>query len=275
MTTHSVVVGVAQVWASPDAPRDIDAPALLNDPDMAAWMSILDYAARLDLLGRVETQVLHGERVHIVSEQDGWCEVRIPTQPTSRDPRGYPGWVRSEHIAEDPVKVETVLVSRRFAALRDVEGDRLCGAASMGSMFVVTDRNAKDVVVRTRGGDRLIRTDDIAIRSNAIEVALDFLGLPYLWSGLSGWGVDCSGLVHLSNHVVGNVVPRDSVDQFGAAVPDTVFFRHDAGVGRIHHVGFDLGNETMLHAPKTGRVVELGSLAMPPYDTEVSRPSAS
>jgi gamma-D-glutamyl-L-lysine dipeptidyl-peptidase len=286
-TTHIVAVDVAQVWASPEAPRPIDSVAVQSQPNIAGWMSLLDGRSRLDLMGRIETQALFGEPVLVVGERDGWSEVRIPDQPTSKDPNGYPGWIRSDHLAlTDSVTdsvAETVMVSRRFAALRSVtleggrpRGDRIVRVVSIGSRFGVIDHVESGAVVDVPGGGRLfIDHSDYAVRTDPLDVASDFVGLAYLWSGLSGWGVDCSGLVHLSNRVAGFAVARDSVDQFVDGVPGAVFFGYQRGhvhAGRIHHVGFDLGNGLMLHAPKTGWVVEVLSLDTEPYRSELLRP---
>jgi len=50
---------VATVWASPDAPRDLDAAAVADRPDQAAWLGGLSAEDRLGLHGRTLTQLLH------------------------------------------------------------------------------------------------------------------------------------------------------------------------------------------------------------------------
>ena len=53
-----------------------------------------------------------------------------------------------------------------------------------------------------------------------------FLGVRYLWGGTSAWGLDCSGLVHLSWRGQGVLLPRDAHDQAAAAA------RRDGAAGR-------------------------------------------
>jgi cell wall-associated NlpC family hydrolase len=87
------------------------------------------------------------------------------------------------------------------------------------------------------------------------------LGMGYLWGGTSGWGVDCSGLVHLAFRGQGWVVPRDAHDQQAAAAEvtpdrarpgDLCFF---GPAGEASHVGLLAGDDQMLHAPQTGELV--------------------
>jgi gamma-D-glutamyl-L-lysine dipeptidyl-peptidase len=92
-----VGVPVATMWASPGAPRDLDAAVLADHPDDSGWLSGLSARERLDLHGRTLTQLLDGEPVIVREEREGWAEVVAPWQPVPGQD-GYQGWVRTAHL---------------------------------------------------------------------------------------------------------------------------------------------------------------------------------
>jgi cell wall-associated NlpC family hydrolase len=102
--------------------------------------------------------------------------------------------------------------------------------------------------------------------------AMRFLGLPYLWSGTSGFGFDCSGLTYSAYRQQGITIPRDAAPQATGGTPvtrrdlapgDLVFLRTSAGV--VHHVAMYVGRiggvRTVVEAPRTGTSVRLTPLS--------------
>jgi cell wall-associated NlpC family hydrolase len=107
------------------------------------------------------------------------------------------------------------------------------------------------------------------IGERAATIALKAVGVPYRWGGASpSSGFDCSGLVYWAYGRLGVEVPHSSYALFdqGRRVArarmrpgDVLFF---SGLG---HVGLYVGDGRMVHAPHSGRRVEVVTLGRSRY----------
>jgi cell wall-associated NlpC family hydrolase len=107
----------------------------------------------------------------------------------------------------------------------------------------------------------------------AVKFALQEVGTPYRWAGESPeTGFDCSGLVRWAYGRVGIAVPHSSYALYdvGRRIPlsrlapgDVLFFQ---GLG---HVGLYVGRGRMVHAPQTGRDVEVVQLDATGYGSRL------
>ncbi|MDA2814156.1 NlpC/P60 family protein [Nocardiopsis sp. RSe5-2] len=98
----------------------------------------------------------------------------------------------------------------------------------------------------------------------ALDFALSQVGKPYIYGAAGPDGYDCSGLVMRSWENAGVSLPRTTYGQAEAGTQvsrdqlqpgDILFF---SGLG---HDGLYLGNGQMVHAPRTGKNVEVVPLA--------------
>jgi cell wall-associated NlpC family hydrolase len=103
----------------------------------------------------------------------------------------------------------------------------------------------------------------LTLSQRVVRLARRQLGTPYVWGGASPSGFDCSGLVSWVYGRLGIPLPHNAAALYGvgrrvslqAMRPgDLVFFQ---GLG---HVGLYIGHGRMIHAPQTGRSVEIERL---------------
>ena len=97
----------------------------------------------------------------------------------------------------------------------------------------------------------------------AVGIAMQYLGIPYVWGGASPSGFDCSGFIMYVYAQLGVSLPHNAAMQFGYGTPvprsalepgDLVFFD---GLG---HNGMYIGGGQFIHSPHTGDVVKISSL---------------
>lgn len=285
-----VAVSVATVWRSPAAPRSVDAPALRNPAGIVTWLDAMTLAERRGLSGRADTQALLDDRVVVLAlppDRPAWARVAVPSQPTPLDPRGYPGWVpRRQLTALPPVpSAQRATVVRRTAWLLTDRADpaRLF-RVSLGTDLGVVGETAGFVRVRTpMGAVRRLDRGAVVVhdvgqpplaptRTSVVATARRFIGLPYLWAGASGFGLDCSGLTWLDYRIHGIRIPRDAMPQSRAGTHvarpgrgDLMFY---AASGVVHHVTMYVGDGRMLHSPRTGRSVEVIRTSTAPFPAQ-------
>jgi gamma-D-glutamyl-L-lysine dipeptidyl-peptidase len=286
-----VAVTVATLWVKPWYPRAVDQPALTNPAHPRRWVASMTFAQKLWLVGKLETQALYGTKVTVIGHYGtGWTKVAVPSQPTNRDQRGYPGWVPTTQLTSTPAATGTIAVVRSPTAWlwsswtsQDVAGTRMM-EVSYGTRLPVVRATSAYVEVALIGGGRAALRPNVmvlhaagsswgATRARVVAEAKKFLGLQYLWAGTSGFGYDCSGFTYSIYHAYGRTLPRDADRQavHGTAVArdsllpgDLVFFRSRPS-GVIGHVGMYVGGGDMIDAPQTGVAVRIEPLSSYPY----------
>jgi gamma-D-glutamyl-L-lysine dipeptidyl-peptidase len=203
------------------------------------------------------TQLVLGETAAVLGRSGDWLRVRI-------DLDAYEGWAHRGYVQE--VSQAEALEWRGRAtgwstgAQLEIDDGTLTlplrarVAAESGAIILPDHRRAQLL-----SGSIPVLSD---VRAEACSMpperwALDhFSGSPYLWGGVTPWGVDCSGLVQTTFSVRGVSLPRDAAQQAGigqsvaldACRPgDLLFFRSEQGNG-ITHVAFAGDAETLVHS---------------------------
>ncbi len=115
---------------------------------------------------------------------------------------------------------------------------------------------------RLAAEERARRAFLVSRPGKAVSIAMQYLGVPYVWGGSSPKGFDCSGLVQYVYAKVGVSLPHSSRMQYNCGthvsrsqlqVGDLVFF-----YSPIQHVGIYIGNGRMINA--TGNRVQISDV---------------
>jgi|GEM_PF-261890 len=104
--------------------------------------------------------------------------------------------------------------------------------------------------------------DEIALRAIAL------VGKPYRYGGADLQGFDCSGMVYFIHQAVGIDVPRTAAEQQQVAQhidkadlqPGDLLFFRTTRAKRTSHVGVYVGENRFVHAPQSGKLIELRTL---------------
>lgn len=196
-----------------------------------------------------KTQQLFNDLVEIRGTYDKYVWVRFP---------GDEGWIRSTHLEIITTLVEhDHYVNAPVAQIFEDDRTTLQTRLAFGTQVTPIERAGDMAKIATPNGltgwVRLTDLSDFAATAyspaRALEIATGFLGTPYVWGGITPFGVDCSGMVIAIGRIFGAAYPHstkkmaqlgDDLDFTDAKPMDLLFFPG--------HVALYLGDNKILHS---------------------------
>ncbi|KEC57408.1 C40 family peptidase [Bartonella rochalimae] len=197
-----------------------------------------------------QTECLFGEEILLLEQDETMSKVE-----SLKD--GYVGYIDTQILCTSTIKqTHIVSVPRTFQYSQADLKKAVERALSMGSKVTVVD------VTETRGTMYSILENGTAIISSHLHpiqhtfkdyvtVAQTFIRTPYLWGGVSGFGLDCSGLVQLSMMMAGKAVLRDTSMQqqtIGKPLTDTDTLERGDLIFWQGHVAIMIDYENIIHS---------------------------
>lgn len=253
-----------------------------------AWVTtnLLDLWAKPRFDSGRASQLFFGEVVKVESEQKGFCRVRQAD--------GYAGWADARFLAamsqatyKKYLANSNAIVVASTARLYDRRGKptvsphllyygtrlRIKAGRAGFARIVLPDNGA--VLVKANNIKPINRRITSSLPgSRLVAEAKRFLGVPYLWGGVTTTGFDCSGLVRTIFSRFGVYMPRDTKAQISMGerverdcikTGDLLFFRR--------HVGLAIGRTHLVHASRGGGGVRINALVpgLPDYREDLDR----
>ncbi|MFZ7151387.1 C40 family peptidase [Enterococcus gallinarum] len=263
----------------------------INAQPLEAVHSFLSAADAMTLYEEdlVDSEILYGTVVEVVQEKEEWAEIIVLDQASNKNLRGYPGYVPSNVLTVIDEKYglgknQKVAVIKPTAVLQFKDHQRIL---SFGTLLDWLFEDAEWYHVMTPEGPAEIsktqaqRIDqgNSTTPRQLIEMAEQFLDLPYVWAGISSSGFDCSGFMYSLHRVNGILIPRDTIEQAQAGVQrsyeqaqpgDLLLFAYEEGKGKVHHVGLYLGADEMIHSQTPGSKVMKTKITGSAYEPELA-----
>ncbi|MHB1381703.1 MAG: C40 family peptidase [Thermoleophilia bacterium] len=213
---------------------------------------ISDFLTKYDMMTKVgEQDKSDVEQVKLLKQQIETAQTQLAADQAAQ----------SEILAQVEAEKGEIEagVAERQQMLAGIEDE----IAAMREQEAAEQAQLRTQVVTSGGGGGGGGDIPISTAGGAVGIAMQYLGVPYVWGGESGSGVDCSGLVKVVYGALGYSLPHSAAAQYGygthvsydqLAPGDLVFFGYGSG---ISHVGIYIGGGNMIHAPFEGEVVKI------------------
>jgi hypothetical protein len=260
----------------PDLELDTSSIFVLNRPGLPRLSVATNLTGLYEKPGfgmPLASELCFGTKLEILEEQGKWV--------FTRQKDGYLGWAYRHYLSEPLPPEATHLVLAPAIELHvepNETSEVMTRAASGTGVHMEETRDGWSRISANKTGWipssslRALADVPMDLEGKRAWMHIDsarMIGVPYLWGGTSGNGIDCSGFVRLLHRWVGVDIPRDADMQCNAARPlqppyeigDLLFFGEGTtGEPRVTHVGMSLGGWKVIHSSRSRNGVYVDDL---------------
>ncbi len=218
---------------------------------------------RAEALHRSEiiSQILFGECFEVLEKDREWIKIKNLYDD-------YEGWVDEKQVVyldNDYQKTEhfDIRFSNSFGAIAIKNQTDNRTFLPLGASLPINKQGKVEIsqhIYDLESLQHIIKPDVSTFKEHVLDIAKQFIDVPYLWGGRTHFGIDCSGFSQIVYKVCGIKIKRDAWQQAEqgelvdflsqAQTGDLAFFDNEEG--RITHVGIMINNNLIIHA--SGRV---------------------
>lgn len=224
----------------------------------STFLAVIPVRAEASHRSEIISQVLFGEYLDVLDKNGEW--IRIKTLYDD-----YEGWVDEKqivYVGEEDLSIKLTNVFGQFVIKNQTDNKVFL---PLGASLPINKQGQVQIAqhiydITSENVRHVMKPDISTFKEHILDIAKQFLDVPYLWGGRTHFGIDCSGFSQIVYKVCGIKIKRDAWQQAeqGKLVDflsqsqtgDLAFFDNEEG--RITHVGIMINNNLIIHA--SGRV---------------------
>jgi peptidoglycan DL-endopeptidase CwlO len=241
----------------------LDAEKRVSSQDTSVLRDVTTFRHEVEIRQQRLTQARASEANVVSSRQAAARSIQSDLARANRLYDSIKGEIAKLQAAERAQQLRLAAEARQRLALAQKQQAAQAAAATAAAANPVPPTAGSTTATTVPSADAAIPPAPPSPYGNVVGIALQYLGVPYVWGGSTPTGFDCSGFTAWVYAQVGVTLPHNAAAQYSYGVPvdrtqleagDLVFFD---GLG---HVGIYIGGGQFVHAPHTGDVVRISSM---------------